>query len=45
MSHLHTCLNCDNIIGEGGDCEFDEDHPYQLCNDCRDVNLNDSEPS
>lgn len=34
MSHQHTCLTCDAILGEGGDCEFDEDHPYQDCEAC-----------
>jgi hypothetical protein len=45
VAHLHTCINCGTAVDPGGDCEFDRDHPYQLCDDCRDIDLNDSEPN
>ncbi len=33
--HIHTCLNCDNVVGIGSvGCEINEDHDYTLCDDC-----------
>jgi hypothetical protein len=36
--HVHTCLNCENVVGVGGsDCESNSDHDFALCDECADT--------
>jgi hypothetical protein len=44
--HVHTCLNCNNVVGIGGaDCESNRDHDFALCYDCSNQTMEDASPS
>ena len=35
MAHLHYCLECNTVIGEGDEsCETDESHSLEVCQSC-----------